>query len=207
MYDLTTYPVKIVAIVLAMTVHAFTTALVAVKLGDNTPKMQGRLTLNPFKQIEIIGFLLMLFFGYGWCQPVYVNPMQFDNEKRRNSILLTCLTPVVVNLLLGVLLGIGARVLHGAILTASATGSLAWWGYLLLLLAARYNVSMAVFSLIPVYPMVGAKVLGLYLSPNARVKFSNNEKIFQMILVMLLILNILQRVLDPICNLILGFAY
>lgn len=67
------------AILVAMTFHEYAHALVAVKLGDNTPKYQGRLTLNPFSHIDILGFLMILLMGFGWGKPVQINPNALKN--------------------------------------------------------------------------------------------------------------------------------
>lgn len=67
------------AILVAMTFHEYAHALVAVKLGDNTPKYQGRLTLNPFAHIDILGFLMILLMGFGWGKPVQINPNALKN--------------------------------------------------------------------------------------------------------------------------------
>ncbi len=62
------------AILVGLTVHEFAHAYVADKLGDKTPKFQGRLTLNPFSHIDIIGFIMILLIGFGWAKPVQINP-------------------------------------------------------------------------------------------------------------------------------------
>lgn len=68
------------AVLIAITFHEFAHAFAATKLGDDTPKMQGRLTLNPFSHIDPIGFVLLLFAGFGWGKPVQINSRNFDRK-------------------------------------------------------------------------------------------------------------------------------
>ena len=67
------------SILIAFTFHEYAHALVAYKLGDDTPKHQGRLSLNPLVHIDIIGFLMLLFLDFGWAKPVETNPRAFKN--------------------------------------------------------------------------------------------------------------------------------
>ena len=74
------------AIVFALTFHEFAHAFVAYKAGDNTPKAQGRLTLNPLKHISPLGALMFLLFGFGWAKPVEINPLKFRNYKKASAL-------------------------------------------------------------------------------------------------------------------------
>ena len=68
------------AVLIAITFHEFAHAFAADKLGDNTPRNQGRLTLNPLKHIDIIGFALLIVAGFGWGKPVEINPRNFKRN-------------------------------------------------------------------------------------------------------------------------------
>ena len=68
------------AVLIAITFHEFAHAFAATKLGDDTPRMQGRLNLNPLSHIDPIGFVLLLFAGFGWGKPVQINPRNFDRR-------------------------------------------------------------------------------------------------------------------------------
>ena len=73
---------RVIILVIAFTVHEFSHAWVAVRLGDETPRLNGRLTLNPLAHLDIMGSLLLLFAGFGWAKPVPVNPYAWQNGIR-----------------------------------------------------------------------------------------------------------------------------
>ena len=77
---------SLVVIFLTLPVHEFAHGLAAVKLGDPTPRYQGRLTINPFRHIDYLGAACILLFGFGWAKPVGVNPSNFKNPKRDMAI-------------------------------------------------------------------------------------------------------------------------
>ena len=85
-------------IVIGLSFHEFGHAAVAYKLGDNTPKLQGRVTLNPMAHIDWMGLAALFFCGFGWGQPVQINPFNF--KHRRRDELFVALAGVVMNLLL-----------------------------------------------------------------------------------------------------------
>ena len=76
------YILSAVAALIALTVHEYCHGYAAYKLGDNTAKNMGRLTLNPFKHFDTLGFLLMMLVGYGWAKPVPIHTGYFKNPKR-----------------------------------------------------------------------------------------------------------------------------
>lgn len=193
------YIYEIPAIVFAMTLHGYVKALLSTRLGDTTPRDRGRLTLDPFKQIEVVGFALMLLFGYGWTLPVETNPMMYKDRKK--GTLIVNIVPSLVVLVMGVVFTLVAAVIRHTLFRTSGVFVPVFFLFSAL---ARYFIALAVFNVIPVYPMDGWWVLNLFLSPNARVKMSNNEKIFQVVLVALLVLGAVRAVLDPVCGLILG---
>src|SRR5690554_6464074 len=86
------------AILIALTFHEFSHGYVAYILGDNTAKYQGRLSLNPIKHIDPIGFFVLLFFRFGWAKPVPYNPSYFKNRKK--GTLLVALAGPLSNLIL-----------------------------------------------------------------------------------------------------------
>jgi len=77
---------NIPAIVVAFTLHEFMHASVADKLGDPTPRLQGRLSLNPIMHIDPIGFLMVILMGFGWAKPVNINSANFTNPKKANIL-------------------------------------------------------------------------------------------------------------------------
>lgn len=89
------------AIIIGLSMHEFAHGLVAYKLGDNTPKIQGRVTINPIAHIDWMGLAALFFCGFGWGQPVQINPYNFKN--RRRDELFVALAGVVMNLLMAAL--------------------------------------------------------------------------------------------------------
>ena len=90
-------------IIIGLSLHEFGHAVVAYKLGDNTPKLQGRVTINPMAHIDWMGLAALFFCGFGWGQPVQINPYNF--KHRRRDELFVSLAGVVMNLLVDILYG------------------------------------------------------------------------------------------------------
>ena len=140
------------AAVIGLTVHEFSHGYTAYRLGDNTAKMQGRLTLNPLKHIDWMGFFLIVIAGFGWAKPVVFNP---DNlkHKHRDEILISLAGPFS-NFVLAILFFIVARVLYFVdFFNATKFGLevvnlIMIWGVI--------NFSLFVFNLIPLPPLDGS---------------------------------------------------
>lgn len=166
-------------ILVATTVHEFTRALLSTIFGDNYPKSQGRLTLNPVKHFEPIGFLMMYFSGgFGWGKPVETSALYYKNRKR--DTLLVAILPSVVNLVLGI-------VFLGVYQSLKRSGA-NYYLVALLNYIAYYNVGLAVYNILPVAPMDCVKVLAVLMPANQYFKYMQNEKLIQMIFLFLLFL-------------------
>lgn len=168
-------------IVLILSVHEYAHGYVAKKLGDPTAENLGRLTLNPLKHIDLIGFLMFLLLGVGYAKPVPINSRYFK-KPRRDMALVGAAGPIS-NLLLAVLFtGIlkGASVLM-AFLPATAP---AWSGTafaivsLLLELGVFYNLSFMVFNLLPIPPLDGSRILYAFLPSKALLWVQKYERYF-----------------------------
>ena len=85
-FNILYYIVAIPSIIIASTIHEFSHAVVATFFGDPTPKMTGRLTLNPLKHIDIIGSISLILFKFGWSKPVLVNPSYFKKPLFHNAL-------------------------------------------------------------------------------------------------------------------------
>ena len=146
----------LVAIIIALSFHEFAHAFVAYKCGDTTPKMQGRVTLNPLKHIEPIGFLCCALFGFGWAKPVQIQPMNFRNYKKGNG--LTSIAGVLMNLLLAF---IGCGFYYG--LSVVYVDNI-FFNILIQFFYFTYviNICLAVFNILPIYPLDGFKLVENY---------------------------------------------
>ena len=144
------------AIIIALSFHEFAHAFVAYKCGDTTPKMQGRVTLNPLKHIEPIGFLCCALFGFGWAKPVQIQPMNFRNFKKGNG--LTSVAGVLMNLLLAF---VGCGFYYGLSLVYVDN---IFFNMLIQFFYFTYviNICLAVFNILPIYPLDGFKLIENY---------------------------------------------
>jgi len=146
------------AAVIGLTVHEFSHAYAAYKLGDNTAKVDGRLTLNPLKHIDWLGFFLIVIAGFGWAKPVTFNPDNLKN-KHRDEILISIAGPIS-NFILAVLFLVIARGLYSLDYFNNATGLeiinlIMTWGVI--------NFGLFVFNLIPIPPLDGSHIYLTYL--------------------------------------------
>jgi Zn-dependent protease len=142
------------AAVIGLTVHEFAHAYTAYQLGDDTAKLEGRITLNPLKHIDWLGFFLIVVAGFGWAKPVTFNP---DNlkKKHRDEILISIAGPLS-NLLLVILFFGIARLLYGMNISNSGVAYLMIrWGII--------NISLFIFNLIPLPPLDGSHLYLTYL--------------------------------------------
>jgi len=156
-----------VILLLALPLHEFAHAWVAYKLGDNTAKNLGRLTLNPFKHLDLLGSVMMYAAHFGWAKPVPVDPRNFKNK--RYGMFLVALAGPFSNLLLAffsiLLLGlmiklemIGVLAL-GTGIQASIINAL----YDLLSMLVQINILLAVFNMLPIPPLDGSRFLTVIL--------------------------------------------
>ena len=193
---------RVIVIFTAITVHEFAHGFVAYKLGDPTAKYSGRLTLNPIAHFDPLGALCMLLFGFGWAKPVPINPMYFRDRKTGSA--LTALAGPVSNLLLTFLSTVIAAAFAAFVCLPYPNGATDFVMDIFLQLAL-VNISFAVFNLIPVPPLDGSKILGLFLSNDAYYKYMRYESFGLPILMILSITDVLGRILyvliNPIYNL------
>ncbi len=147
------------AAIVGLTVHEFAHAYVAFRLGDMTAKEQGRLTLNPLKHLDPLGFILILVAGFGWAKPVQFNRENLQ-RPHRDEILISIAGPLS-NLLLGVLFVLCARLLFSLPQAQVDEGLLA--AVNLLILWSVINLGLFVFNLIPLPPLDGSHVYTTYL--------------------------------------------
>jgi len=160
--DLPTFISAAITLVIAFSVHEFAHAWAADRLGDDTPRLNGRLTLNPRVHLDVLGTLMLLFAGFGWAKPVPINPVAL----RRRGVMLVAAAGPLSNLLLALLaaLPFQADVLQR---TGPATRLLPSLSSFLQLFIF-VNLILLLFNLIPISPLDGEKVLSYFLPPDGQ---------------------------------------
>ena len=198
-------PIILFALSLHETAHGF----VASRLGDPTAKNLGRLTLNPLKHLDPIGFICMLLFGFGWAHPVPINSRYF--KKPRRDIALTSIAGPVSNLLAAVCFalfyGIALLLLNVVAVKVGfpneKTEMLAEHFLIFLYYGISLNVTLAVFNLLPIPPLDGSRIVSAFLPQRLAYFYLKYERIISIVLMVLLLLGVISPVISIATNLII----
>ena len=188
-------------IIIGLSFHEFAHAWVSDKLGDPTPRRQGRLTINPLAHIDWMGFLALLLVGFGWGKPVQIDPGYY--KHRRRDEFLVGIAGVTMNLLLAVIFSIPARAMVRAFSGAPAS-DLVYNIYLMLFYIVSINVVLMIFNLIPCPPLDGWGILTQIFRLD---RYSWWYKVYQYgtwILLALIVFNVTDLIITPLVTLIVG---
>lgn len=142
----------VLAIIFALTIHEFSHALVGRLQGDHTAEAEGRLTLNPLAHIDWLGFLLLVIAGFGWAKPTPFNP--YNLKYKRFGPALIALAGPISNTLVVIVIGTALAIIYR--FSAFSLDNLMVIFFITLI---QVNLLLAVFNLIPIPPLDGAKVL------------------------------------------------
>lgn len=183
--------------VICITLHELSHGLAAYRLGDNTAKEHGRLTLNPLKHIDLVGFVMMVVFHFGWAKPVPVNMYNFKKPKRGMAI--TALAGPVSNILITVVF----LLLYGVVYIPLRTSSVGVYILDTILLTAYCSLGLGIFNMLPVPPLDGAKVLAAVIPDESYYKLMRYEKYGMILLVVLVWTGLLG---DPV-SIAVGFVF
>ena len=163
---------SLAVIFITLPVHEFAHGFAATKLGDPTPRYQGRLTLNPFAHIDYLGSLCILLFGFGWAKPVQVNARNFKNQK--GGMAITAFAGPLSNLIFAL---ICLFFVNGIFKLYFSTNILFLeYLYYFFFYIAQINISLAVFNLIPVPPLDGSRILFAFLPSKFYFGFMRYER-------------------------------
>lgn len=189
-------------IIIGLSFHEYAHAFVAFKLGDPTPKMQGRVTINPVAHIDWLGFAALLLCGFGWGQPVEINPWNFKN--RRRDELLVSVAGVAMNLVIAIIFALIAKGLYmagGAAFVSSGMGNIIWTMVIDVIII---NLVLMVFNLIPCPPLDGFSIVGEIFNLKTTEIYWTVYKYGNLILLALILFDITDMILSPAVNLIFG---
>lgn len=167
----------------AMPIHECAHGWMANWLGDDTAECEGRLTLNPFAHLDLMGSILILFAGFGWAKPVPVNPLNFRRNgiTMRGGMALTAIAGPLSNLIMGLIAFFGCKMVlvYGQSLPVAVVQAL--------LMVTQINIGLAVFNLLPIYPMDGSRVLGYFLPRNALYFMQQHQRTIQTVFMILIL--------------------
>lgn len=189
-------------IVVALTFHEFAHAFVSTKLGDPLPRATGRLSLNPAKHIDPLGFVMLFLVRFGWAKPVVVDSRYYKHKKLGMS--LVALAGPVANLIMAFLFtacSMLVAVRYNTLWAAGTTGTgmtVLLVIYQLLTIAVSLNIGLAIFNLIPISPLDGSKLLAAFLPMRAYNKVLQYER-YGFLILLLLLLDVPGRLLG-ICG-------
>ena len=165
--DPTRLLLRLAVVLFALTVHEFSHAYSAYRLGDNTARLQGRLTLNPLAHLDFLGTLCIIFGPIGWAKPVPVNPINFRNPGR-DDIIVSVAGPGS-NLVLAFAFALLIR-LYLAVPWTDVTVEQ------FLLAGVMVNVGLACFNMLPVFPLDGHHVMREMLPPEQRAQYMSHAR-------------------------------
>lgn len=207
MFEASSFIFYIISLVIAITIHEFAHAFVADQLGDPTPRLQGRVTLNPLAHLDPMGTLLLFIAHFGWGKPVQFDPFNLRNP-RRDAALISLAGPAT-NMALAIISAILLRILITVITSPQSLTSLRLLISFLTTIITT-NVILAVFNLIPIHPLDGFKIVGGWLSPEQAREWYGLER-YGIIFLLFLLLPIfggtapISHLLDPILTFFFNF--
>lgn len=179
---------RMFVVLCCMPVHEMAHAYVAYKCGDDTASLKGRLTINPFAHLSVIGTLMILFFGIGYANPVPVNPARLKHPRR--DMALVSLAGPVSNIVLSFIFIFVACFIQGVIPASPISIVM----HTFFLFAAQINVTLAVFNLLPIPPLDGSKIFSAILPDKIYFKMMKYDRYIMIGLMILLFTGVLNGV-------------
>lgn len=182
-------------LIIALVIHEYAHAKAADMMGDFTPRMTGRLTLNPMAHIDPIGLIMLLVVRFGWAKPVMINARNFRNW--RQGELLVAVAGPVANLLVAFISLLAMAVLF-------KLGMFSEGVRLVLSMMVLFNINFAIFNMLPLPPLDGSKILMVLLPGRLAYKLISLERYSFIILIFLMMTPFLTMILIPLQRLVLS---
>ena len=183
-------------LIIAMTFHEYAHARATVSLGDFTPRLMGRLTLDPRAHIDPIGLIMLFLVRFGWAKPVMVNPSNF-RQPRRDDILVSVAGPAM-NLLLGFI------AFYMILFIRSHNIDVSPITYGIIQMIFVYNVNFAIFNMLPIPPLDGSHIVRNLLPPDLAYRYQAIERYSLLIMIVFIATPLLSVVLMPLFRLVYG---
>ena len=194
---------------ISLSVHESAHGYVANKLGDPTAKNLGRITLNPMKHFDLLGFVSMLLFRVGWANPVPINARNFKNPRRDMAI--SSAAGPISNLCLAFIFAILLKLLniaYGFITFTNETAFLVMYFLEIMLLSGVIlNLNLMIFNLIPIPPFDGSRILYVFLPTELYFKVMRYEKYIMLAFILLFATGALDGPLSFLTNLVMQLIF
>lgn len=185
MFDIQGLVLRLPVILFSLTIHEFMHAWAAWKCGDDTARLEGRMTLNPLAHLDLMGTMMLMIAPIGWAKPVPVNPMNY-RRPRRDDILVSG-AGIAANFTMGILCALVLRFFGSQIAQLPQFGKIV---NVMVLYACLINFGLGVFNLVPIFPLDGSHILQNLLPLNAAVRFAAMNRYGPIALMMFILGNL-----------------
>ncbi len=179
------------ALIIALSFHELCHGLVATALGDDTPRLQGRLTLNPLRHLDPVGTLMMFLFRFGWAKPVEVNYLNFRINRKLGMALVAVAGPLS-NLLLALFSAYCISFINSGLIPSNPY----FTAFFSMLLA--YNICFAAFNILPFPPLDGSKVVAAIVPDSFAEFLYSNTQLFMLLLVLFTTTGYVGKFMEPL---------
>lgn len=197
-FNLLSLLLTIPGVLIAITFHEYAHAFVADKLGDDTPRNQGRLSLNPLSHLEPIGVIMLIFAHIGWGKPVQINPRNFSRKiSARTGEAIVSLAGPLMNFILAIIFSIIFYLLQTFAATFALTTQIGAIIMTMIVSAIITNVGLGLFNLIPLPPLDGSKILMAFLPYNGKRWFEEHLQLFYIIFLIIWVTPLVDIIISP----------